>query len=280
MVATNQEALANPVYNPPLDPTAVELYKLMPEPSPKLMAEYKLIIDNLPTESPFQGVLTNPRTCEVEEASNLVTQIETALKTRYEQIVEAGTPVVNENGVPTYTPSPADVATLQEWQQSYPQAISSLGQASDGTNSFQNHTNKWIANLPMILGAAQSAMGIATAAFNLLNPCLGTGDFIGSLMAKGAELMRKVIAALQAVMALINGVISAIMAAIAAVMGIITAIINLIQQEIMKLIRALIDMARMGLGALLSLLPDDPCFRALVSGVATGAAVAILNKKK
>ena len=282
MVARNEEALASPIYKPDLDEKTVEIFSLMKTYPPELVAQYRQVFESMPTTNPFVGVLSNPMGCEISQTTTDLGQIIGRLEERYEEIKLAGTPpapTTDENGntSPSYV-DPAAAALLQEWDTYMPQIRSDLNNADGALGSYQNHTDRVVANLPSLVGIAQNALGITAVMLDLLDPCLGLSEFFGSIMEAGRRIIDAIMRAINEVMAVIEEVISAIMAAINAVMAAIQELLMMIANEIQKLVEALIDSVRMGLAALLKLLPNDPCLRALLGAVSTGALIAVLNK--
>lgn len=278
-MAENTEALSDPNYNPTIDPTTLKLLSLMDDPSDDLYNEYKTIFDNLPTTNPFSGVLINPNTCDVQDVQNSITLTTNALndyvKNNYPsdptwnyQIIDPSNPdsAVSQltGGNSTVDPITSAVTFVQP------------NSALSATNTAQNHTDKLLANLPMILGTVQQALGLATAIGGLLNPCLGMDGFLGSLMGALNKILKAIKAAIAYVMNIIDQGIQAIMAAIKAVMDLVGQLIAFIEAEIQKLIKALIDALRAGLAAFLSMLNLDPCLKSIVSNVTTLSASSLL----
>jgi hypothetical protein len=289
MVTTpNTEALGNPTYNPILDDATLQLMNMMGGDYPAdVVAQYREAIMTLPTANPYSAVLTNPRSCDISQAQTSLAEARSGLTLRYAAIVAAGTPVPSLTqsgtgstssvpGQPGYQPSAQQAADAASWQMAMPEITSNLDQAESTMDDFQDHSDRLISNLPSIVGMVQTALGLATAIGNLLDPCLGLRDFLGSLLDKGSALMAKINAAIAKVVSVINDALAEIQKAIAYVMGLIQSLIAMVEAEIMKLIKSLIDAARLGLAQLLSLLPKDPCFKAIIGAVGTGAAVGVM----
>jgi hypothetical protein len=280
----NIDALASPTYNPDIDPTTLKLFNAMGNNYPyDLVAQYRQIITNMPTVNPYSALLTNPRSCDISQAQTGLATAEGNLWQQYSAVVLAGTPVPSLTGgevgagpgQPGYIPSNDQLAQAAIWQQAMPEASASLDQAQSSMSDFQDHTDRLISNLPSILGMIQSALGIATAVGNLLNPCLGLSNFLGSILATGATMIARIIACI-AQISEAGSDMSLIQAGLACVTGGTQSLLALIEAEIMALIKSLIDATRLGLSQLLSTLPKDPCFGAIMQTVGTGAALAIL----
>jgi hypothetical protein len=289
MVTTpNTEALANPTYNPNFDPSTIRLMTMMGGDYPAdVVAQYREAIMTLPTANPYSAVLANPRSCDISQAQTGLAEVNTRLSERYATIVIVGTPVPSLTqtgtgstssipGQPGYQPTLQQQADVALWQSAMPEMTANLDQAATTMDDFQDHSDRLISNLPSIVGMVQTALGLATAIGSLLDPCLGLKDFLGSLLDKGSAIMAKINAAIAKVMSVINDALAEIQNAIAYVMGLIQSLIAMIEAEIMKLIKSLIDAARLGLAQLLSILPKDPCFKAIMGAVGTGAAVGVL----
>jgi hypothetical protein len=285
----NTEALANPTYNPEFDASTLQLMNMMGgDYPPDVVAQYREAIMTLPTANPYTAVLANPRSCDISQAQTGLNEVRNAIGVRYTTVVVAGTPVPSLTqsgtgwvsaiaGQPGYQPTSQQAADAAAWQAAMPEMTANLDQADSTMADFQDHSDRLICNLPSIIGMVQTALGLATAIGNLLDPCLGIKDFLGSLLDKGSAIMAKINAAVQKVMSVINEALAEIQQAIAYVMGLIQSLIAMIEAEIMKLIKSLIDAARLGLAQLLSLLPKDPCFKAIMQSVATGAAVGVMS---
>lgn len=284
-MATNTDALNDPNYNPDIDAVTLQIFNMMDEPSDELYAQYKTIFDNLPATNPYSGVLVNPNTCDIQDVNNSVAATVRALQDYVNQ---------NYHNDPTWhseviDPSNADsvVSQLTGGNVVTPGSTSDDGITTDptyvqpnsvlsATSQAQDHTDKLLANLPMILGIVQQALGLATALGGLLNPCLGMRDFLGSLMGDLNKMLKAIKAAIDKIMGYIEEGIQAIKDAIAYVMNLVSELINFIMAEIKKLIKALIDALRAGLAAFLKSLGNDPCLKSLVGGITTMATAALL----
>ena len=192
--------------------------------------------------------------------------------------------VPDQNGVypgnTGYQPTQQQQDTKTTWDQTYPSMVSSIQNANSGISDFENHTDKLIANLPMILGIVQSALGLANILGNLANPCLGISNMLGSITSKGKALMAKIRNAIQEIEDAIGSAIAyvekIINKAIAKVMAFVNKLKNLIEDEIKSLIKAMIDGLHFGLSGLLNALKLDPCMKSLLGMLGTGSLLSVL----
>lgn len=278
-MAANTEALNDPNYNPELDDLTLKLYSMMDEPSDELYAQYRQVFDNLPSVSPYSGVLVNPNTCDINDINNSVSVTVKALQdygnqnypndpTWNDNVIDPSNPdsAVSQltGGNTTVDPITGEVTYVQ------PNAV------IPNTNNAQNYTDKLLSNLPMILGIVQQALGLATALEGLLDPCLGVGDFLGSLKGDLNKILKKIKSAIDEVVNFIEEGIQAIKDAISKVMNLISNMVNFIETELKKLIKALIDSIKLSLSGFLKSLHLDPCLKSLVGGITTMAASAVL----
>lgn len=230
-----------------------------------------------------------------------------SLGLKYYHITLAGTPVPNASGetgtnpstsytydgdisVPDqngvypgeegYQPTQQQQDTATTWDQTYPSMVSSIQDANSGVSDFENHTDKLIANLPMILGIVQSALGLANILGNLSNPCLGISNMLGSITSKGKVLMAKIRNAIQDVENAIGSAIAyvekVINKAIAEVTAFVNKLKNLIENEIKSLINSMISGLHFGLSSLIKSLTSDPCMKSLLGMLGTGSLLSVL----
>ena len=285
-MAANTEALNDPNYNPELDDLTLKLYSMMDEPSDELYAQYRQVFDNLPSVSPYSGVLVNPNTCDINDINNSVAVTVKALQdygnqnypndpTWHTEIIDPSNP---DSAVSQLTGGDTTVDPITG-EVTYTQPNSVI----PNTNNAQDYTDKLLSNLPMILGIVQQALGLATALEGLLNPCLGVGDFLGSLKGDLNKILKKIKSAIDDIMnfiedgiEVIKEAIQAVKDAIAKVMGFITDMVNFIEAEVKKLIKALIDSIKLALSGFLKSLHLDPCLKGLVGGITTMAVTALL----
>ena len=285
-MTTNTDALNDPNYNPTIDAVTLQIFNMMDEPSDELYSQYQAIFDNLPTTNPFGGVLINPVRCDTQAVNDSVDQAVTALQnygnqtfpndpTWFSEIIDPSNPssAVSQltGGNTTVDPSTGAVTYTQ------PDSVIA------STAAAESHTDKLLANLPMILGIVQQALGLATALEGLLNPCMGMDSFLGSLKGAMNAILKKIKSAIDAIKNIINqgleilsDCIKAIQDAISYIKGLVSDLINFIAAEIKKLVKAMIDALRAGLAAFLNSLHLDPCLKSLVGGVTTMAAAAVL----
>jgi hypothetical protein len=174
----------------------------MAPPSVELIQQYQDIILAMPTQNPYAGVLVNPRGCEIGQARTDIDEIRDAIVEIHELVKQTGLS-----------------GDVYEWQVAVPGLLADLEVADQGLNAFEEHTDRLIANLPTVVGMAQSsagiensttlasgaiagvgggssglgsiagALGAASAIAALLGPCLPVQGFIGSLLSKGKALM-------------------------------------------------------------------------------------------
>lgn len=175
-----------------------------------------------------------------------------------------------------YQPSQNQINTMNNWDSTYPSTVSSLQNASNGVSDYKNHTDKFLANLPMILGIIQSALGLANILGELANPCLGLENFAGSITKKGTSLIQKIRDGIKKIEDLIGSALETIQKAIADVMAFVNKLQNLIETEIKNLIKAMIDGLKFGLSGLLSMLNSDPCMKSLLGVLGTGSLLSVL----
>lgn len=188
--------------------------------------------------------------------------------------------VPDQNGVypgqEGYQPSQQQIDIKNQWDSTYPSTVSSLQDANSSISDYENHTDKLVANLPMILGIIQSALGLANILGTLANPCLGLGNFLKSITSAGKSLIQKILDGIKEVEKLVGGALMLIMGAIAKVMGYVKKLMNLIENEIKQLIEAMIAGLKFGLSSLLSMLNSDPCMKSLLSILGTGSLLSAL----
>lgn len=189
-MSTNQEAFASPTYNPNIDDRALSLYQLMNNRpvDEELLDSYRTIVLNYPTKNLYEGVLFNPRACEVDSNTTLLNEIESKLGQQYEAIVQQGTPtsangepavpgtgnpgvgstpvVVGVGGTPggtNYTPTPAQTAVLDQWRNQYPQIKQDLAQVGSTLQTYRDHTDRLVSNFTSFSGMTQTNIGNNTA---------------------------------------------------------------------------------------------------------------------
>ena len=175
-----------------------------------------------------------------------------------------------------YQPTQNQIDILNNWNNSYISTVSSIAQFNSGVSDYEDHTDKLLANLPMILGIVQSALGLANILGNLANPCLGIENFLGSLTKKGKSLIQKIRDGIKKIEQYIGAALSVIQKAIADVMAFVNKLINLVENEISNLIKALINGLQYGLASLLKSLVGDPCMKSLLGILGTPSLTSII----
>lgn len=268
----NELALADPIYNPEIEPKILKLYTMMapteenPEP-PAVLEEYRQEFLALPTENVYSAVLVNPRQCDIDAVLDVLDDLDTLLPTIRDEL-------------PT-----GDQPTWDGW---YPDIEADLGTLRDNIGEVQEHTNRLTFNLPTLSGIAQGAMGLATLLAALANPCAGLGDFFGSIMDAGKKLMADLMAAIGPLLAQVRDwanvaigaiadMMSAITSAIAAATAAMAELMAMIASEIAKFAAALLSQIRMGLAEFMNAMNLDPCLAAIGGVALTSAAAAILG---
>lgn len=316
----------SPLYNPSMDSTDIGIYNLMSaQGTPQsIVDEYSRAFMSMTTNNIYSGVVNNPNQCEIADANNGITGTNSDLNNYYNNgstIDDVSDPTGNTSvpnssvdiwknemdptntsglyyiinndpyGTGTGFPDPTDTSLTGDEILGDPSNAS----ISSGLNAFENHTNRLISNLPSILGMVQTALGLASALANLLNPCLGTGDFLNSLMSEGKAMITKIEGYISQLakkiknwfedglgnlldikMSSLNGIFSDIKDFANEVKSYVQSAVAWIQKEMKKLINALIDSIKTGLSGFLKGLKSDPCIKALLGGVTNGAALSLL----
>lgn len=274
----NQEALDSNIYNPPADPTSLTLYQLMldgtnPTDESTILQTYVDNFNNLPTQNQFVGVVVNPAQCWIDDINNGLQDVGTA-----------GGQMVQSFPVASGA-----------WDAYLPQLQSDSADITANTATAQDHTDRLTSNLPSLTGIAQAALALDTVMNLLSNPCLGLGNFFGSLMAKGQALLKSATAQItnavnsikNAITSFANQAASAISAAVGPLIqnvkdmisvakDAVSQFVNQAKAEIMNFAKAMLAQVRQGLADLMANLPKDPCLKSLLGSVVTGAAAALL----
>lgn len=273
----NTDALSSPIYNPKYDTTDIALYNIIQndssdETNNALRAQYLNTFYNLPSTNPYEGVLKNPNTCDIEDINNTANYIVDTLQNNFgnQDAFDSNNPpkendpsyenyqywnqYVNQNnpdsvysymtgGIPTTTTySQNDVLNIPD------DAIIGIGpdgqyQATQYSqpnnvipqmNYAQHHTDTLLSNLPMLLSIAQVGLGLATSLENLLNPCIGLSDFFGTISDLGKEMMSEIKKAMDFVKSLIDKGMKYLMTAIKYVIRAVLYAINFITKLISK----------------------------------------------
>lgn len=308
MMSTNTEALATSVYNPNIDSRTLALYQLMTnKPTDEdLLASYRTIVLNYPTRNLYEGVLVNPRACEIDTNSTLVEQIKSQLQEQYQGIANQGTPTAADPSKPgsvDYTPTAEQVATLEEWRNTYPQVQNDLDTVKQTLGDYRDHTDRLVSNFGTFSNLTQTNIGNTVASTtstagtssapsldvsslgNLTgnagslgsNPCIGFGDIFGSLFSAGQKMMDQMSKALMGLMGAIGNPMALIQQAMGAVMGMANQIMSKLMGELNKLASSIMNMMRMGLAQLMSFMPNDPCLKSIIGGLLSSGAKSALG---
>lgn len=271
----NSAALSSPVYNPRYDSTDIAIYNITQndssdETNTALRKQYLNLFYNLPSTNPYEGVLQNPNTCDIDDVNNTANDIVNGLYNNFgnQDAFDSNNPpsqsdpnyenyqywdqYVNQNnpnsvysymtgGIPTTTTySQDDVLNIPD---SATIAVGPDGQYQATTysqpnnvipqiNYARNHTNTLISNLPMLLSLAQLGLGLASSLENLLNPCLGLSDFFGSISDLGKEMMSEIKKAVNFIKGLIDKGLSYLKTAINDVIGAVLLAVKYIKNLI------------------------------------------------
>lgn len=279
--------LSSQVYNPSYDEQSVGLLRLMARDgySDELLAEYIEMFKELPTSNPYLGVLYNPRACEIDAATTDIDKIREELRNRYEDILG--------NGNPGNNPTSGQIIDLADWQQYYPGIDQSLSQNHDLLKEYRDHTDRIVANLPMILSTIQGSIGnnsamngVGQGGFGGIDfggglggslPCVPFADILGSILQAGQQVLSQIMGALAGVAGVVQQALSVIQGAIAKLTQMVQQAMAMIQAEIAKLAAGMLNMIQMGLAQLMSFLPNDPCLKAIMGGMITGAASKVMG---
>lgn len=281
----NKEALENPLYNPDYDDEVKQLYLLMQPQNEAdddlLLQEYIDMFMEFPTTSVYNGVMVNPRKCDIDEVGILFDELNNDITTLY--------------NVTTQIPS-----EQVHWDAVYQTEIGDDIQYSvEAIQELEDHTNRITFNMPSLMGIAQGAAGIATVTSLLSNPCLGLNDFFDSLMTKGKQLISGLKNALSPVISSVKSFLTSLIDPITGLMNAFTgmvasfidqikgvvselkeaanAIKDQITNEIKKFAKALLGSIRLGLADFLKGLLKDPCLKSLLKTVLSGSALGVLK---
>lgn len=276
--------LDSPVYNPSLDDTTVSLYKLMDnEPDAGVIADFQDVFTSMPTNNPYTGVLYNPRACEVDAIKTELEEVAKEIDDRYQEIINQGTPGDGRN------PTPGQIIDLENWNNNYPGLSTDIGTVGNILDQYHEHTDRIIANFPSMVGMIQNSIGNNSAVNGLGqgtglggagggSPCIPFGDFLGSLLQAGQQLLGQLMGALNNLKGMVQQAMAMIQQAMAQLMQMAQQILAKIQQEIMNFVMGMLNMAKMGLAALMSFLPNDPCLQSIIGGLMTNGANKVMSK--
>jgi gas vesicle protein len=249
MATQAEEALASETYNPSRSPDVIALYNLMTttDPSEALMDQYREVVTSMTTENPYEGVLFNPRACEIDQANNDIGEIIDDLKDTdvSEDITDA------------------------------------LEEVKDQLDEYKEHTDRLIANLPTISSVVQSEIGNNTSGQSNSgvsgNPCLGFADIMGSILDQGQSIMNDIMSAIANVKENVGAAEDLVKNAVTQLQAKIAAAMTQLQDEVTKLASAMLNMSKMNLAQLMKFTNNDPCLKQIMSGVLTGAAQNVLG---
>lgn len=239
--------LASNVYNPSREPEVLELYTLMnsEEPSETLLDQYKEMVNSLGSSNPYKGVLVNPRSCEVDQAT-----------TDLDEIIDE---VRDNPEVPPWIPD-----TLED--------------AKDVLEQYKEHTDRLIANFPTISSIVQNEIANSVSQLQSENPCLAFGDIMGSILQAGQDIMNEILATIANVKdntdnieTLADEVVNKLMAKIAKAK-------TQLEEEVEKIAKAMLEMEKMNLAQMMKYQTQDPCLKHILSGVLTGAAKNVIGE--
>lgn len=291
----------SPIYAPTLDSTDTSIYGLMSDPDQDTIDYYTRAFMSLPTSNVYAGVLENPHYCDIQDIQHDMNHIKDNLNNLYKNGSDSnGKPNSsnskwqsemdpnNKTGIyymlfndpynGTGSPVPTDTSITGD-------NIINGGDhysVTTGIDLLNNHTNRLISNLPSILGMIQTALGLASAIGNLLNPCSGLSSFLSSLLDEGKQIIATIKKYLKEIIALLllgpMIALAVLNALIKTVLGFIKEAIDFITSEIKKLVKALIDSLKAGISAFLKSLNLDPCASFLLKTVTTGAASYAIGK--
>lgn len=264
----NDEALADPIYNPAIDKKTIQLYNLMaptaerPDP-PAVVQEYREQFLAFTTENIYSTVLVNPVQCELDDIEDLL------------DVIDGHIGIITPNVPPGSQPGWTDIRD-------------NIGGIRTDLVIIRDHTNRLTSNLPSLVGIAQTIMGIATIVAALANPCAGLGNFFGSIMEDGKKLLNDIRTALAPVAAkmaeLANAAAGAYAAGIAEIntamapaLAAIDSFMAKVDSEIAAFTQALMGQERMGLADFMNSSGSDPCVKALTGSAMSAAAAAILK---
>lgn len=296
----NDAAQSSPIYNPPVDSDILEVYEMMEEPTPEVMAEYTTVFNTMTTVNPFAGVIINPNACDISENITDLNEVKA--------LVDEIHLLVQQTGTST---------EVYDWQQAVPGIHSDLDEGLITMDEMMQHTDRVVANLPTIVSMAQNQAGIENAmsqvnslgglagvanalsglagAAGVLGACFPVQGFLGSIMSRGKALLNgvktfvnslkdnltqainevknQVLGQIGSAFQSIQDILNSVKDVMAQVMGQINAIKDMIKQEIAKLVGSMLGMMRIGLLQMIKNLLNDPCLKGLV-GAVTGGGVA------
>ena len=290
----NTEALESPLYNPPPDPKALMLQEIMettpisadarstprrdplvqPSEVETALQEHVQNFNNLSLFNPYAGVIVNPTQCLLDPIRDDLQGTVDYMNGRF-----------SDNG--TW------LAYRDDFYHDYNGGTSDTnpgqgpgnGGMLEDLDTIEDHTDRLTNNLPSLAGLAQAALALDTIMNLLSNPCLGLDGFLGSIMDKGKAILNDIKSKISGMLAdakawvdaNIGPLIDKMKAAMAAAKAKIAELISKAKEEVMKFAKAMLAQIRQGLAELMSNLPKDPCLKALLGSVVTGAAAAVIG---
>lgn len=210
------------------------------QPEEKLLDEYKTMFTSMSAVNPYTGLLVNPRACEVDQANNDIGEVIEDIK--------------DNPSIPDDVKDP-------------------LEDAQDYLDQYKEHTDRLIANFPLISSIVQQEISNQVGQLQGSNPCLAFGDIMGSILDAGRDIINEILAMLanlkdallEEIEELIREAVNKLMAAIAAAMA-------QLQEEVQKIAEAMLNMQKMNLAQMMQYQMQDPCLKFILGGMMTGAA--------
>lgn len=297
-------ASASPIYKPSYDSTDATLYNLMNSTSDDVVDQYTRTFMSLPTSNPYSGVIENPHYCDINDMNSSMSDLKDSLTNAYQTgSDDSGTPNINN---PDWISNMDPSNTSGFYYQTFGDPFNGSGSPSttdtsftgddiinggdsytstSGINLISDQTNRLVSNLPTILGIIQAALGIASSLGSLLNPCLGTSNFLSSLLDEGKQIISdiksKITSAINYIKEKINAGLNLVISEVNSLLNDIKTYvkkgIDLITSEVKKLVQALISSVKMNITNFLKDLNLDPCASFIMKTVTTGAAAYALG---
>ena len=303
--STNTDALNNMMYNPEYDDTDLSIYNtitnnMSSDTYNKVLAQYTATWYSLPSVNQYEGVLMNPVACDGNDITSDTSDIINSINgwglssddpfyssisdpTNSNSIISSitgGNSTTTSVNADDILSVPTDAIITSNGDGTYSATSYTNPTAVNPSVSFtNNYINTIISNLPMMLGIAQGAMGLATSLDKLSNPCINIGNFFGTIKTTAAAVFAKIKSWISKLKSYINAGLDAVKAAleeinklIQDIMSEINDLISSIKKEISKFIKSMIDSIKLGLSGFLKGLKLDPCASYLVKSLATPAA--------
>lgn len=291
----------DPTYNPGYDATDLGLYKLMTAnaDSQAVTDQYTRAFVSMITNTNnlYEGVLENPHKCDLADISSGLNNINNQLTDLYNNGSTDGTANKdNPNWISNMDPTNTDGIYYQLFNNSGSNGFgdttdstlsgddiifdTSTASISSGTNTIQTYTDGTVANIASIMAMVTSALAIAAALGNILNPCLGIGDFFNTLTSYGKTLVSTIKDYVTKIKNLIESgidyALTEIKSLVSEALSYVKSGLEYIKSEIKKLVKSLIGSLQIGISDFLKGLSVNPCAKSLLSTITTGAAQALL----